>query len=275
MSLCHPVWIRCRADYWEVSTVCAGRLWPRDNNTVQHSATQCNTVQHSATQCNTVQHSATQCNTVQHTATQCSTLQHTATHRKTWQHTHSNLDEKPQPHCNKLPNTEKPQPHCNKLPNTAKHCNTTHIRQPRQKATIIMHHTATHCNTLQHTATHCNTLKGTATHWNALQHTQGNFDEKPARECWDCLMSIANDDSRSEYVKVYIHTCTLSEKTVCCSVLQCVAVCCSVLQCVAVCCSVSQCVAVCCSVLQCVAVNDKSIAKDDSRSEYVKVYIHV
>jgi len=40
-------------------------------------------------------------------------------------------------------------------------------------------------------------------------------------------------------------------RTVCCSVLQCVAVRCSVLQCDAVCCSVLQCVAVCCSVMQC------------------------
>jgi len=39
-------------------------------------------------------------------------------------------------------------------------------------------------------------------------------------------------------------------RSVCGSVLQCVAVCCSVLQCVAVCCSVLQCVAVCCSVIR-------------------------
>ena len=71
-------------------------------------------------------------------------------------------------------------------------------------------------------------------------------------------------------------SCHVHGRSVCCSVLQCVAVCrnvselqlvaeccvlhlaCSstlyVLQCVAVCCSVLQCVAVCCSVLQCVAV---------------------
>jgi len=41
-------------------------------------------------------------------------------------------------------------------------------------------------------------------------------------------------------------------RSVCCSVLQCVAVCCSVWQRVAVCCSVLQRVAACCSVLQCV-----------------------
>jgi len=39
-------------------------------------------------------------------------------------------------------------------------------------------------------------------------------------------------------------------RSVCCSVLQCVAVCFSVSQCVAVCFSLFQCVAVCCSVLQ-------------------------
>ena len=44
------------------------------------------------------------------------------------------------------------------------------------------------------------------------------------------------------------------ERTVWCSVLQCVSTCCSVLRCVAVCCSVLQCVAVCGSVWQCVAV---------------------
>ena len=37
-------------------------------------------------------------------------------------------------------------------------------------------------------------------------------------------------------------------RSVCCSVLQCVAVCCSVLRCVAVCYSVLQCAAMCCSV---------------------------
>jgi len=36
---------------------------------------------------------------------------------------------------------------------------------------LDMHHTSTHCNTLQHTATHCNTLQHTATHCNTLQHT--------------------------------------------------------------------------------------------------------
>jgi len=47
----------------------------------------------------------------------------------------------------------------------------------------------------------------------------------------------------------------MSQKSECCSVLQCVAVRCSVLQCVAVCCSVLQCVvAVCGSVLQCAAL---------------------
>jgi len=43
-------------------------------------------------------------------------------------------------------------------------------------------------------------------------------------------------------------------RSMCYSVLQCVAVCCNVLQCVVVCCSVLQCVTVCCSALQCVAV---------------------
>jgi len=58
-----------------------------------------------------------------------------------------------------------------------------------------LHHTATHCNTLQHTATlmmmtwalqntatylqhpapHCKALQRTATHCNLLQHTAGNM----------------------------------------------------------------------------------------------------
>ena len=34
-----------------------------------------------------------------------------------------------------------------------------------------MHHSASHCNTLQHTATHCNTLQHTATHSTSMHHS--------------------------------------------------------------------------------------------------------
>ena len=35
----------------------------------------------------------------------------------------------------------------------------------------MLHHTASHCNTLQHTLTHWNTLQHTVTYTNMLQHT--------------------------------------------------------------------------------------------------------
>ena len=41
----------------------------------------------------------------------------------------------------------------------------------RPPALQCVHHTATHCNTLQHNATQCNTLQHTATHCNTLQYT--------------------------------------------------------------------------------------------------------
>jgi len=37
-----------------------------------------------------------------------------------------------------------------------------------------MHHTATHCNTVQDTATHCNTLQHTATQTTAVQALEAN-----------------------------------------------------------------------------------------------------
>jgi len=93
----------------------------------------------------------------------------------------------------------------------------------------------------------------------------------PSKDTW---VAFHRSVDRYEYSVKFV-----TSRSVCCSVLQCVAVCCSVLQCdwhgifsricrdrswlcwvmtkeicVAVCCSVLQCVAVCCSILQCVAV---------------------
>jgi len=99
------------------------------------------------------------------------------------------------------------------------------------------------CNTRQHTATHGNTR-----HYIAIQcdtlictfNTRGGFFDF--------------DSTFHEGAKQRAPQQAACHKTLCCSVLQCVAVRCSVLQCVAVCSSALQCVAVCCSVLQCVAV---------------------
>jgi len=71
-----------------------------------------------------------------------------------------------------------------------------------------------------------------------------------------CQSAFANGGSLHLTKNYFPSDCGIIHwsRSVCCSVLQCVAVCCSVLQCAAVCCSVLQCVAVCCSVLQFVAV---------------------
>jgi len=61
---------------------------------------------------------------------------------------------------------------CSVLP----HCNTLQHARLLTTKTLILQHTATHCNTLQHTATHCNTLQLTATHCNTLQHTTTHSD---------------------------------------------------------------------------------------------------
>jgi len=45
-----------------------------------------------------------------------------------------------------------------------------------------LHHTATHCNTLQHAATHCNTLQHTASHCITLQHTATHADRTRPEE---------------------------------------------------------------------------------------------
>jgi len=70
--------------------------------------------------------------------------------------------------------------HCNTLQHTATHCNTLqhtalHCNALHHTAThyTTLQHPATHCNTLQHTATHCNTLHPTATHCTTLQHAGG------------------------------------------------------------------------------------------------------
>jgi len=60
------------------------------------------------------------------------------------------------------------------------------------------------------------------------------------------------------------------EKSVCCSVLQCVAVCCSVLQCVAVRCSVLQCDAV----MQCVVWDSGIMAGRHSRESVRELLQH-
>jgi len=133
-------------------------------------------------------------------------------------------------------------PHCNTLAPTSLHDDYT------------LHHTATHCTSLQHTAPHCNTLQHTATHCNTLQHTWPTSLHDDREIIIQCIVQVKGHCD------------------VCCSMLQYVAVCCSVLQrfkrlsyrvssrsnvtvmSVAACCSVLQCVAVCCSVSQNVAV---------------------
>ena len=140
-------------------------------------------------------------------------------------------------------------------------------------STCAMHHTATHCNSLQLTAPHCkhcsthgrmNTcaMRHTATHCTTLRYaapqctTHGRMNTCAARPAEE-----VTEESRAFRLRLACVRCV----AVCCSVLQCVAVteesrafrlrlacaavCCGVLQCVAVCCSVLQCVAVCCSVL--------------------------
>jgi len=82
----------------------------------------------------------------------------------------------------------------------------------------ILHHAATHCNTLQHTATCCNTLKSTAAHYNKLQHIALAVAKK--KKSHEAFIFGGND---TKFRRV--------------AVLQFVAVCCSVLQCVAVCCN--------------------------------------
>jgi len=48
-----------------------------------------------------------------------------------------------------------------------------HLQQMIRVTSLLMQHTAAHCNTatLQYTAIHCNTLQDTATHCKTLQHT--------------------------------------------------------------------------------------------------------
>jgi len=56
--------------------------------------------------------------------------------------------------------------HCSTLQHTAAHCSTL-----QHTATHCSTHTAAHCNTLQHAATRCSTLQTTAIHCNTLHHT--------------------------------------------------------------------------------------------------------
>ena len=58
--------------------------------------------------------------------------------------------------------------HCTTLQHTATHCQT---------------HTATNCSTLHHTAAHCNTLQHTAAHCSTLQHT-GTHCQTRAAHYW-------------------------------------------------------------------------------------------
>ena len=67
-----------------------------------------------------------------------------------------------------------------KLHHTASHCITLQQNRVAATTTIVSEsaiefkRTATHCNTLQHIATHCNTLHHTASHCITLQHTASN-----------------------------------------------------------------------------------------------------
>jgi len=226
---------------------------------LQHTAKHCNTLQHTATHINTwssprkhlcidfdtrttfvtsLQHTETHWNTLQHTATHCNTLQHTAIHHSTqvtwrvswttytnhileqqsWLHSvtafiscvfhgfwNTFLNRIPNPHFSttflnhsRFVSLHHTATHCNTLQNTATHCNT-------------LQHTATHCNTqwhgvshephtLQHTATHCNTLQRTATHCNTLQHTATHSDiarlmnHIPEPNSWTTFVTLFNDD---------------------------------------------------------------------------------
>ena len=134
-------------------------------------------------------------------------------------------------HCNTLQHNAT---YCDTLQQIAKHCLTL---QNITTHYLTLQHTASCCNILQHTATPFNTLQRTATHCNTpcntLQHTATHCN---TLQVWD-------GQEASHVRRQVCH----SLKTVCCSVLQCVAVCCSVLQCVEGCCSVLQCVAVCSS----------------------------
>jgi len=68
--------------------------------------------------------------------------------------------------------------HCNTLQHTATHCNTppytsTHSGYQQRDVWAVIE------SELQHTATHCNTLQHTATHCNTLQHTATHFNTLP------------------------------------------------------------------------------------------------
>jgi len=96
------------------------------------------------TYCNTLLHTATHCNTRRHTATHCNTLQHTATHCNTLSLT-----------CQSRVPSYRYRPILFGMALFA--CG---LIDYLLYSTILciryytLHHTATHCNTLQHTATH-------------------------------------------------------------------------------------------------------------------------
>ena len=158
---------------------------------LQHVATHCNTLQHTATHWDTLQHTVTQhdalsryyatdvgllaaaaqglqhaaihCNTMQHTATHCNTLQHTAIHCNTLQHTaaqHNALACCPATVCAcAYMNIYTLQlwrgwyvDVCSKLA-WPRHVN-LYSCTAYCIWSVVLQHTATHCNTLQHTATH-------------------------------------------------------------------------------------------------------------------------
>jgi len=119
--------------------------------------------------------------------------------------------------------------HCNTLHHTATHCITLQHKQTFSHGNTL-HHTATHCITLQHkqTFSHGNALHHTASHCIALQHKQTfshcNTLHHTATHC-STLQHTATHSNRPLH-SVFCMCCNSSAG----SVLQCVTACCSVLQ---------------------------------------------
>ena len=72
--------------------------------------------------------------------------------------------------------------HCNTLQHPATHCTTLQDTAPHCRT---LHHMTTHCNILQHAATHQNTLQYAAPHCNTLHHaaTRCNARQHTAERC--------------------------------------------------------------------------------------------
>ena len=101
--------------------------------------------------------------------------------------------------------------HCTTLHHAAPHCNTLqHTRKrgfemfwkpvlknlrPCGAGTLVLQHTAAHCNAPQHTATHCNTLQHTATN----THKRSQDVLKTLRASTDAMFRRAPTNQRTPH----------------------------------------------------------------------------